>query len=178
MNTWLYLAQTVGVGSVSFLLGYVAGRAARDVHRIAQSVTTGGEPMHTRRPRRISANARQLTIAIVVVVLGIVTVVQGLIQSANVRRIIDCNAAYANALADAIDARSAGSQQAQDALDELMRTIGALAATQPVDEADVQRRRDASRKAVSDYVTKREEVKALQRNNPYPAPPRESCPAN
>lgn len=181
MTTWTYLLQTVGVGAVSFFLGYLAGRAARDVHRIAETVATKGEPVI---PRSRSVTGRvpgrphvtQLVIAVIVVALGIITVVQGMIQSSAVRRISDCHAAFANALADAIEARSVGSQQAQDALDELMRTVGGLAAAPPVDEAERQRRSEIARKAVSDYVAKRAEVKALQQKNPYPQPPRESCP--
>jgi hypothetical protein len=181
VTTWAYLLQTVGVGAVSFLLGYLAGRAARDVHRIAQTVTTQEEVatgMRTSKSRASGSRGHvtQFAIAAVVVLLGVLTVVQGLIQSSATRRISDCNAAFANALADAIDARSASNQSAQDALDELMTTIGRLAATPPANEAEAAQRREESRKAVTDYVTKRAEVKALQQKNPYPPPPRESCP--
>lgn len=182
MNGWGYLAQTVCIGAASFLLGYLAGRTARDVHRIAETVAEQGGSMAKTFPRRmvlrerVRASAGQFAVAFVVITLGIATVVQGLYQSAATRRIATCNEAYANALADVIEARSQGSQQAQDALDQLMTTIGRLAATPPAGEADAAQRREESRKAVTDYVTRRAEVKALQQKNPYPQPPRESCP--
>lgn len=182
MNGWGYLAQTISVGAASFLLGYLAGRTARDVHRIAQNVTEQGGIMPKTLPRRsllrerFRTNGAQLVIACIVVALGIVTVIQGVYQSAATRRIVNCNEAYANALAAAIDARAQGNQQAQDALDELMTSIGHLAATPPASEAEAAQRREESRQAVTAYVTRRAEVKALQQKNPYPAPPRESCP--
>lgn len=178
MTGWGYLVQTVSVGAASFLLGYLAGRTARDVHRIAETVTAQGGTMARRAPlrHRIKNSAGQFTVAFVVIALGVVTAVQGVHQSAATRRIATCNENYANTLADVIVARSQGSQQAQDALDELMSVIGRLAATPPANEAEAAQRREESRKAVTDYVTKRAEVKALQEKNPYPQPPRESCP--
>jgi len=182
VNGWGYLLQTVCVGAVSFLLGYLAGRIARDVHRIAETVTEQGGSMSKTLPRRtvlrqrLHASAGQFVIAFVVIALGVATVVQGVYQSAATRRIATCNEAYANALADVIEARAKGNQAAQDALDELMTTIGHLAATPPASEAEAAQRREESRRAVTNYVTKRAEIKALQQKNPCPAPPRESCP--
>jgi hypothetical protein len=178
VNGWGYLAQTVGVGAASFLLGYLAGRTARDVHRIAETVTEQGGTVSRRAPlrHRIRTSGGQFAVAFVVIALGIVTVVQGVYQSAATRRIVTCNETYANTLADVIVARSQGSQQAQDALDDLMSVIGRLAATPPASEAEAIARREESRKAVTEYVAKRAEVKALQEKNPYPQPPRESCP--
>lgn len=174
MTTFNYLAQTCAVAVVGFVLGYFAGRAARDVHTIASAVTErGSEVERTRRKwRGINSN---IVVALVVFTLGILTVVQGLVHGAGIRRIADCHAAYANRLADAIEARSTGSQQAQDALDELMTTFGRLAASPPADAADLARRQEESRTAITNYVAKRAESKAVQRNNPYPPPPREMC---
>jgi len=185
MSGWLYLVQTVAVGAASFLLGFLAGRMARDVSRIARTVTVQGETvavsagkptLRERVENRTGATVAQLAIALVVIALGAVTVVQGIAQSAATRRIATCNENYANALADAIDARSQGSAQAQEALDQLMTTIGRLASTPPADDADTARRAEETRKAITEYVDKRTQVKALQQKNPYPQPPRESCP--
>lgn len=178
MTGWGYLVQTISVGAASFLLGYLAGRTAREVHRIAETVTAQGGTMARRAPlrHRLKRSAGQFIVAFVVIALGLVTVVQGVYQSSATRRIATCNENYANALADVIVARSQGSQQAQDALDDLMSVIGRLAATPPATEADAVQRREDSRRAVTEYVAKRAEVKALQAKNPYPQPPRESCP--
>lgn len=184
MTGWLYIVQTVSVGAASFLLGFLAGRLARDVSRIAQTVTVQGGTLPTMPKRslrrrveaRTGATIWQLATAVIVIALGVVTVVQSLANSAATRRIATCNEAYANALADVIDARSEGTAQSQNALDQLMTTIGRLAAAPPASDAEAAQRREESRKAITDYVTKRAEVKALQEKNPYPQPPRESCP--
>lgn len=178
MNPWVYLLQTLGWCAVGFVAGFLAGRAARDMHRIADAVTEGGAVPASRRRRmwdRLKPSG-QFLVALVVVVLGVLTVVQGLIQSAATRRVSQCHAAYANAFADALDARSRASQEAQDALDGLMITIGRLSATPVADEADRARRSEESRKAISDYVTKRAQAKDQQARNPYPPPPRDACP--
>ncbi len=175
MTSWTYLLQTMGWCAAGFLSGFLVGRTARDVNRIADAVTEGAAVIA--RPRRRIAFSGRIVIAVLVVALGIFTVVQGLIQSAATRRIANCHSAYANQFADALDARSLASQQAQDALDQLMTTIGRLAATPSTSEADTVQRREESRKAIADYVSKRAEAKAAQARNPFPKPPREACPS-
>lgn len=173
----MYALQTAGWCLAGFIAGFLVGRTARDVHRIAYAVTTEGEPMakdiRLRWWDRVNA---RVVIAVLVVGLGVLTVAQGLVQSAAVRRISECNTAFANQFADALEARSSASQQAQDALDELMTVVGQLGATPPTSEADLASRRETYRKAITGYLAKRAEVKAQQTKNPYPKPPRESCP--
>ncbi|TDQ01234.1 hypothetical protein [Labedaea rhizosphaerae] len=161
-----YLAQSLGWTAVGFLGGYLAGHAARDVQRIADAVT--GEDTMQRKPRipRISS---QTVVAIVVVVLGILTVIQGLVQSAATDRLTQCQADYSNDFADALDARSQASTDAQEALDDLMSTVGGALRGNAVDRAAVQH-------AIADYLAKREAVKRQQQAHPYPPPPRAVCP--
>lgn len=177
MNTLVFALQTLSGCVVGFVVGFLVGRTAHDVHRIASAVTVEEAPMPVhRRTRWWSRVNGQLVVAVVVVALGVLTVVQGLMQSAATRRITECHSAYANAFADVIDARSQGSQHAQEALDKMMTTMAGLGATPPVDQADLERRREESRKALTEYVRERAELKALQKAHPYPAPPRDACP--
>jgi hypothetical protein len=170
-----YLAQSLGWAALGFLAGFLAGHAARDVHRIASAVDTAvdtamtGEhdmPRHTPRRARISG---QTVIAVVVVLLGVLTVIQGLVQSAATDRLTQCQANYSNGFADALNARSQSSTDAQEALDDLMSTVGGALQGSAVDRAAVQR-------AITDYLAKRAAVKAQQQAHPYPPPPRATCP--
>ena len=167
MTVLSYLMQSLGWAVVGFLGGFLAGHAARDVHRIADAMT-GEDTMPQRTPRfpRISS---QTVIALVVVLLGVLTVVQGLIQSAATDRLTQCQAAYSNGFADALNARSQATTDAQDALDDLMATISQAIQGSAPDRAAVQH-------AIADYLAKREAVKREQQAHPYPLPPRATCP--
>lgn len=176
MNGWIYLLQTSVWCAVGFVTGFLVGRAARDVHRIAVAVTEEDLMPANRQRRRMSFSPTRVAIALVVIALGVFTVVQGIAQSNATKRIAQCHAAYANAFADALEARSHGSQQAQDALDKLMTTMGQLSATPPADAADLARRREESRLAIAEYIKTRNELKDVQAAHPYPPPPRDACP--
>lgn len=177
MTPWVYALQTAGWCLAGFVAGFLVGRTARDVHRIADAVTTEGDHVaeNNRRPWWDRINSR-VVVAVFVVGLGVLTVGQGLAQSAALRRITECNIAFANQFADALEARSVSSQDAQNALDELMTVVGQLGSTPPTSAADLEARRETYRKAITGYLAKRAEAKEQQQKNPFPKPPRESCP--
>lgn len=170
MTVLSYLAQSLGWAVVGFLGGFLAGRAARDVHRIASAVDTAvtGDHTMTKHGPRARINS-QTVIAIVVVLLGVLTVIQGLAQSAATDRLTQCQTNYSNGFADALNARSQSSTDAQEALDDLMSTVGGALQGSAVDRAAVQR-------AIADYLAKRDAVKRQQQAHPYPPPPRATCP--
>lgn len=175
----MYVIQTAGWCAAGFVAGFLAGRAARDVHRIADAVTTKGETMtDVTRRRWWDRSKTRIVIAAIVVGLGILTVAQGLVQSAAIRRITNCQTTFSNQFADALEARSLASQQAQDALDELMTVVGRLGASPPANPAEAEERRETYRKAITGYLDKRAAVRASQQRNPYPKPPREACPTS
>lgn len=166
MTVLSYLAQSLGWAVLGFLGGYLVGHAVRDVNRIADAVT-GEEIMPPRR--RVPRLSFQTVIAVIVVLLGVLTVIQGLVESAATQRLTQCQSAYSNGFADAINARAQSSAEAQDALDELVTTVGgALQGNEP-DRASVQQ-------AIAGYLAKRAAVKAQQQAHPYPPPPRAVCP--
>ena len=103
-----------------------------------------------------------------VVLLGVLTVVQGLIQSAATDRLTQCQADYSTGFADALSARAQASTEAQAALDDLMSTVGGALTGSAPDRAAVQQ-------AIADYLAKREAVKRQQQAHPHPPPPRAVC---
>jgi hypothetical protein len=174
-----YALQSIGWAGAGFICGVLVGRAARDVHRIATAVTNedtdedGVSRMKPpgRRPRWTERAPSSSLIAIVVVLLGVVTVVQGIVQSNATERLTRCQLEYSNAFSDALNARTAASTGAQDALDQLLNTwlgIGSQNATP-------EERRAQALRALNDYFAKRQQVKTEQQAHPYPAPPRVSC---
>lgn len=176
----LYAAQSAGWVTAGFLGGWLAGRAGRDLHTLAEAVetaetgdTTVGEdppsppPRHRRRPRP------EWVIGVVVLLLAITTVAQGIVESVAARRIVACQTAYVNAFADALDARTQASTDAQDALDQLVTTIGGTFTSPPSPG-----RGQAVQKAITDYLASRDRVKRQQRAHPYPPAPRDLCPSS
>jgi hypothetical protein len=176
--SWVYLVQSAVWCAGGFLLGYVAGRTARDVGRIADATTPEVTPMiptPVRRWHGIPLRG-QTIVGAVVVLLCIAVIVQGYTQSSATERLARCHTEYANAFADALDARSRATQQAQDALDELTATFGALSATPPASEAELGQRQERIRQALSEYLAKRADAKTASREHPFPPPPRAACP--
>lgn len=171
---WLYLAQTLGWCGVGFVTGFMFGHTARDVHRIAAAVTPAEEdpltePAVRRRRWLRRIEPHPTIVAVVVFVMAILSVVQGIAQSRATEVLVRCQQTYSNAFADALDARSDATGDAQDALDALIARINELL------QSGDPRRREELQGAINDYVGKRAEVKALQRDHPYPPPPRAAC---
>jgi len=65
---------------------------------------------------------------------------------------------------------SAATAAAQNALDELMSTVGQLTTGAASPEV-----REKFRTALQNYLAKRAEAKKRQQNNPYPPSPRDLC---
>lgn len=177
MNTWdslSYLAQSIGWGILGFLGGYLAGRTARDVHHIATAIPEGSSTVDKETPARTRRRWRptgQFLLGVVVVLLGILTVAQGLVSDAETRRLTQCQSTYANASADALDARSKANVAAQDALDALITQI---AATSSGGGEPTPAQREKARAVIADYIAKRAEQKTLLQQHPLPPAPR-SC---
>lgn len=132
------------------------------------------------RARRQITGVRVLGVLMIVLMVG--TAVQGIVQnrateqqarateqqaraaeeqSRATERIAACVKSYSDGFADALDARSAVSAAATDALDEFFFAIAAAP--------------EQARQRFDDYIAKRKAAKATQAANPYPAPPRDVC---
>lgn len=120
-------------------------------------------------PRRITG---QLVLGVIVVLLGIITVLQGVSSNNATQRLARCQGAYVSHFADALDARTTASADAQTALDNLMRAVSGTLA-QP--HAAAGGRTEGVRTALDNYLHKRAQADAERRRHPYPAPPRDSC---
>lgn len=112
----------------------------------------------------------QRVVAIVVVLLGILTVAQGLLANNATERLTECQSHYANQFADALETRTQATARTQRALDDLMQTVGATLA----DPNAAQRQR--IQRAVADYLALRQRSERQRDANPYPPPPRDACP--
>lgn len=174
MTSWTYLTQSVPWILAGLLVGFFVGRSTAAVDAIAVAVQDEGEPMpedtpaqeaRRRRPR-VTVNG---VLGAVIVCLGIFTAVQSYVQSAATARLTECQTAYANGFADALDARSQSARQAQDALDAWMTKVNAIIQA-PTPEA-----RDQILQAFQDYLTARQDAKDTQHANPFPPAPRDVC---
>lgn len=158
------------------VVGFAFGRLTRTVDRMASNVetiteaVTEGSPTVTTPARRRRPTSEQMVGAIVVL-LGLFTAAQSLYQDSATRRVAECTRAYSNGFADALDARSTASAEAQEALDGLMATVGEVMTT----AAGTPQARLRVQEAVSDYLAKRAESKKKQQENPFPPAPRDLC---
>lgn len=172
MTLLIYLAERAPWAAVGLLAGYLFGRGVRDLETIAAAVTP--EESKVDKPSRFQAVIQKMTglhvLGIVVFVLAVGTVVQGYVHNEQTQRIAECTKAYSSGFADAIDARSSATSAAQQALDDLMTQVGQLSAGVASPES-----REQFRIALADYLSKREEAKKQQAENPFPAPPRDVC---
>lgn len=112
----------------------------------------------------------QFLLGVVVVVLGMLTVAQGFAYNHALRRIVACQSAYSTGFADALEARTNASNQAQQAMDTLIRSIGDNLSSPNRTDRDSQ-----VQKAISDYLAKRAEADAQRQAHPFPPPPRDIC---
>lgn len=163
-------SRSVLWGVCCFVVGFLLGRMTRDTHRIAEAVLKEGDPVSEPAVRR--RPTYQAVIGVVVVLIGLATAGQGIYQDSATRRIADCTRAYSDGFAAALDARSEASTAAQNALDELMATVGSLT-TGP--DAGTSEARERFRNSLSEYLAKRAEAKKQQQENPYPPAPRDVC---
>lgn len=172
MTSWTYLTQSVPWILAGLLVGFFVGRSTAAVDAIAVAVQDEGEPMPEDTPARDARRRRpRVTVngvlGAVIVALGIFTAVQSYVQSEATAKLTECQTAYANGFADALDARSSASAAAQDALDEL---LAAVAEITPTPDG-----RDLFRAALDEYLSKRAEAKKTQKEHPYPPAPRDVC---
>ncbi|MFE0021896.1 hypothetical protein [Amycolatopsis sp. NPDC059021] len=168
-DLWAYVFESAAWALLGFVGGYLLGRAARDVHRVATAITTEDTVPDDQPPRsRLRAPGGHVILGLVVVLLGVLTVAQGIVTNNATRRIAECQAAYSNGFADALDARADATADAQTALDELMRAISGYLANPPVPP-------DKVRTAIGDYLAQRAKAESERQQHPYPPPPRDLC---
>lgn len=163
-SVWLYATESVAWAAVGFLLGYVTAAAVRGRVRPPQPQRQHTPEAAPQRP------AAQRLIGVVVVLLGVLTVAQGIAANRATERVVECQTRYANGFADSLEARTQASQRAQRSLDELMRSVGSNLANPNADQSV------RVREAIGDYLRSRNQAERERAQNPYPPPPREACP--
>lgn len=165
-----------------FIFGVIVGaqwtRMRRQVGRLANIHVRREEPVqpppHTaprsrRWPRRV-LDAFVVLLFIGSAVQAYVTYDQLQESADRIQAVVDCQRAYQTGFADALDARSAASTEAQNANDELWATVGQLTSAAASPETRVK-----FQAALSNYFDKRAEAKKQQQDNPYPPSPRDLC---
>lgn len=156
MTVLLYSLERLPWTGAGLIIGYFLGLHLRR--------TTGAAMSGSGRKWRPNGT---YVFGVILVLLGIGTAVQGIVQGRATDRLTNCVAVYSNDLADAIEIRSKASNDAQRTLDTLWSNLYSLPQT---DEG-----RARGRKIFEDYVRKREAANKTQAENPYPPPPRAVC---
>lgn len=172
-SSLLYIVQSTPWIAMGLLIGFFLGRSTVAAEAIIQAVQPEGDEMpnpSTPKKRRRARFTSNGVIAGLLILLGTATAVQAYVQSQDTARLNECQTAYANGFADALDARSKASVEAQDAQDELWTTVASLS---PAPES-----REVFRQALADYLKKRAQAKKAQAENPFPEPPRDVCKEN
>lgn len=168
MTGWLYLTQSIPLGIAGLVVGGVVGFCTGWVMATASN---GKETTMTDTPRR-ALRARVTgvqVLGLVVLLLAGLSAVQSYSQGRATAEIALCQQSYSNGFADALDARTMANSEAQQALDDLMSTVGEVLTS--ADPAAGER----MTAAVREYLAKRVEAKRTQAANPYPPAPRDAC---
>lgn len=102
------------------------------------------------------------TLTLMVIVLTVLVTVPSLIAVQRVGTLSECQSDWNQRFATAYQARLDSSQVSSQKMDQIVESI---------DKGDTA----AFKKAVDDYVAARNQQRADQRENPYPAPPDTYC---
>lgn len=163
-----------------FVLGVIVGaqwtRMRGEVRRIANAqageehVAPQQETEQTPPKRARTRRWARRVLDAFVVLLFISSAVQAYLTNEQIQAVVDCQNGYQAGFADALDARSKTSQEAQQSLDDLMTTIGSLATGVATPE-----NRQRFVDALASYLQKRAEAKKQQQEHPYPPSPRDVC---
>ena len=175
-SSLIYIVQSTPWVVAGLLVGFFVGRSTVAASVIIEAAQDEGDDMREssapkKKRVRVTSNG---VIAALLIVLGIATAVQASVQSgvneqqnqANARQDA-CQTAYANGFADALEARSKATAEAQDAVDELWATVAAIMQSPEG--------REEFRVALDKYLTKRADAKKAQTENPFPPAPRDMC---
>lgn len=174
MTSLTYIVESTSWIAIGLLVGFFLGRSTVAAGAIADAVYPKGDSMpedtgpdvkRRRRPRLTAT----VVLGVVIAALGVFTAVQSYVQSEATERLTACQQAYTDGFADAIDARSQASADAQEALDEWMTKVNEVIKT-PSPEAAKQ-----IREAFQEYLDARAEAKETQQDHPYPPAPRDVC---
>ncbi|MDX3661337.1 hypothetical protein PV646_28865 [Streptomyces sp. ID05-26A] len=166
MNLCAYLLHAFGWSAFGATVGVLLDRAVIRYRTRPKGIVVPDRKQNDNGWWRRYSGA---VVPAVLIVLAIVTAVQGVVLNRVNEQQDQCQLAYANGFADALEARTRTSADAQSALDDLMRLVGqALRTGTARDPEPVQ-------KAVDNYLQQREAAKATQRDNPYPPAPRDLC---
>lgn len=174
MNACLYTIHALVWSLCGALVGVLIDRAVIDLRRSARAT----EGPHVKQTRQRFGGA---VVPAVLIVLAIVTAFSTVAntntnaaQDAEVLRVQQCQLAYANGFADAIEVRGEASAAWQNALDEWMTTLDELMTKTPPG-TDPAAARERFRLATAEYLSKRAESKQQQQENPFPPAPRDLC---
>lgn len=172
VEPWLwFVAGFVGGCLATYLFGF---KLVQDAYREAPM-----SPIDTSPPKPTPASptvrkVRRFTllhaIGLVVVALTIVSALQSWYQSRAAAQLTRCLTAYANANADAIDARSKANAEGQKASVDMWRTVFNL----PQTDAG----RAEARRVFQSYLDKQDAALKTQQEHPFPPAPRDVCPVS
>lgn len=184
MTACVYTLHALAWTAFGVVLGVVLDRIVLDLRRVACAMkeATPVEPVdpaqETRRRRRRLGTA---VVPAVLIAMAVVTAVQGVVnsrtnaaQDAEVLRVQQCQLAYANGFADAIEVRGEASAAWQNALDAWMTTLDELLSKTPPG-SDPAAARERFKSATAEFLSKRAESKQQQAENPFPPAPRDLC---
>jgi hypothetical protein len=162
-----YLIQSLPWAVAGFLAGCLSTLQIRPTPDALAPPENTMATAPQKKPRRFTLVH---IIGLVVLVLTIFSAIQTQVQSDANDRLTRCLVTYANATADAIDARSKAATEAQKATIAMWRTVF----EQPQTDAG----RAEARRVFAEYLQKQEASIQTQQTNPYPAAPRDVCPAD
>lgn len=181
MTSLTYFVESVPWLVVGLIGGFVLGRSTVALSAIADAAQrrdNEGGSMSDVETGSVSKPVKQRRFSLIHVIglaligLSVFSAIQDNAQDEATARLTECQLAYADGFADALDARSKASLESQEALDAWMTRVNAVI------QAPSPQAAEEIRKAFTEYLEARREAKETQKTNPYPDPPRDVCKEN
>jgi hypothetical protein len=178
-----YIVQTIPWSVAGFLLGSWSQSRFNPRSRPMTSPLSEGAVVTAPRTGVDGSDAgpwyknSRTWIGLAVALIGLVTGIQWFLGGAETRRVADethrlaqCQSAYANGFADALDARTKESTAVADGQDGMWLLFQEALNTAP--SPDI---RERFRVQLDTYFSARAKTKAAQVENPFPPAPRDLC---
>lgn len=174
MSTHTFWLVLVLSNLACVVLGYLFGRMTRATVTLEEQMKENDSPPQDVQPARRLTSQRVL--ALVVALIGVGTIVLGIVvtreqSAADARddRLTACITGYSNALADALDRRTAANSETNEAVAGVMQAFADAFSQAPADA------RENIRKALVAFTEARDRAKTASTENPLPAAPRDAC---
>ena len=161
---WADLSCRLAWSLAGFLLGYLLGRAGREIHEVKEAVVTDTQcPTESRRRPGVFGFVQTQWFGAILIILAVATVSVSGYTLNKQGRLLDCQTAYNIAYADALKERTMAAGTDRQATRDMVGTIAGIEAV------PAEQRRGVYQSALTKFLTTTANADAQRNRNPLPS---------